>query len=397
MEIRRQRLIQGLVGIFACMITTGLFVPTTLAQQWEEAYPGVRYLAETRQGPVEVRAVEVDLCASGVSLRATAEDENWQTTSSFGSEVEAQVAVNGDFYEWPPDALGLAVGDGDNWSPDTPEWGFVAFGPGEAEISPPGEHVDEPADWKQEAVGGNIMVVTDGVVTDDQGEFCTTRHPRTVAGLSEDGATLILAVADGRSDQSVGLTCAELGELMTDLGAHQALNLDGGGSTTMWLEGKGVVNAPSEGQERTVLNHLAVRADGEGKSHSCPLDRDAIPGEGDGAADAGGDDEAEDDSESDDDTSGDSEAMDESTTDRELTTSSGCAVSGGQIPNLPALVGLVVALGIGVRTIGNWRVGTRRRCRRSSACDEPYPARIRSERGRFDGPARWYRGYPSRR
>lgn len=274
----------------------GPFLSVAAAQQWTDAYPGVRYLSETRPGPVEVRAVEVDLCASGVSFRATRDGEKSSTTSSFGSSVGAQVAINGDFYTWDPalTTIGMAMGNGELWSDDTPDWGFIAFGDENAEISPPGVHVPDPPGWMQDVVGGNIMVLQDGAVTADAGDFCTARHPRTVAGLSDDGTTLYLAVADGRSTASIGMTCAELGQFMAELGARDALNLDGGGSTTMWREGAGVVNSPSGGSERSVANHLAVHASGSGPAVSCPhvdwdididtnfVDLDVIHTDGDG-------------------------------------------------------------------------------------------------------------------
>jgi hypothetical protein len=56
------------------------------------------------------------------------------------------------------------------------------------------------------------------------------------------------------------MTCTELATLMKGLGAYQAINLDGGGSTTMYLRGSGIVNKPSDGSERVVANHLAVYA-----------------------------------------------------------------------------------------------------------------------------------------
>ncbi|MEO6528358.1 MAG: phosphodiester glycosidase family protein [Gemmatimonadaceae bacterium] len=84
------------------------------------------------------------------------------------------------------------------------------------------------------------------------------RHPRTAAGFSRDSATLILVVVDGRSARSVGMTLGELATAMRALGAWQAINFDGGGSSTMLVGGR-VVNVPSDSAgERTVGNALFV-------------------------------------------------------------------------------------------------------------------------------------------
>ncbi|MBM3992513.1 MAG: hypothetical protein FJ298_16160, partial [Planctomycetes bacterium] len=114
-------------------------------------------------------------------------------------------------------------------------------------------------------VSGHPMLVVGGAVTasatNPNSTFCKTRHPRTMVGLDKTGTTLIVAVVDGRQPWlSVGMTCGEQAALMKDLGAWTALNLDGGGSSTMYVAGQGVVNAPSDGSERTVANHLALYA-----------------------------------------------------------------------------------------------------------------------------------------
>jgi hypothetical protein len=87
--------------------------------------------------------------------------------------------------------------------------------------------------------------------------------PRTSAGVSRDGRHLYLVVADGRSLQSGGLTVAELASLMDKAGADDAVNLDGGGSSTFVTRVPGattvtVRNTPSDGTERAVANGLAV-------------------------------------------------------------------------------------------------------------------------------------------
>lgn len=88
------------------------------------------------------------------------------------------------------------------------------------------------------------------------------RHPRTAVGVSADGRTLILLTIDGRQPaHSVGVTLPEMADLMLELGAHDALALDGGGSTSFWLrraDGVLVTNRPSDGKWRPVANHLGV-------------------------------------------------------------------------------------------------------------------------------------------
>ena len=84
------------------------------------------------------------------------------------------------------------------------------------------------------------------------------RHPRSAVGISRDGRTLWLVVVDGRSDRSVGMTLVELGDAMRTLGVWDALNFDGGGSTTLVIDGR-VVNMPTDASgERAVGNALLV-------------------------------------------------------------------------------------------------------------------------------------------
>lgn len=116
----------------------------------------------------------------------------------------------------------------------------------------------------REAVAGLPRIVRGGAVsveTDvDGGEnFARVRHPRTAVGLSADSTRLWLVTVDGRQPgYSDGMTLFELAEFMVDLGVGDAVNLDGGGSTTMVVRGE-VRNRPSDAQgERSVSNALLV-------------------------------------------------------------------------------------------------------------------------------------------
>ena len=90
-------------------------------------------------------------------------------------------------------------------------------------------------------------------------------HPRTAIGITEDGRILLVTV-DGRFEgKAIGMSTELLQELMYILGAHEALNLDGGGSTTMWIEGHGIVNHACDGLnwenpvERAVSSIIYIR------------------------------------------------------------------------------------------------------------------------------------------
>ena len=82
------------------------------------------------------------------------------------------------------------------------------------------------------------------------------RHPRTAVGVRADG-TLLFVTLDGRQKHSVGMTLRGLADEMLALGARTAINLDGGGSTTMWVRGR-IRNAPSDGTERPVSDAVLL-------------------------------------------------------------------------------------------------------------------------------------------
>lgn len=121
------------------------------------------------------------------------------------------------------------------------------------------------------AVGGRELLVVDGVAQNHDGEGNNTAAPRTAVGFSQDGRTMQILTIDGRQADSGGVTLTELGLMMRRAGSYSALNLDGGGSSTLVARRPGsdalqVENSPSDGTERTVPNGLALTApDGSGR------------------------------------------------------------------------------------------------------------------------------------
>ena len=243
-------------------------VPAWAGDTWTNPFVGVKRLHRTTSNPWNINVLVVDLTVPGVKLQSTASSQRRRTTSSFANLIGAKAAINGDFFSYTDySTSGLAAGNGARWTDtqDTTGSGNIAFGTGRVELYPLAPIVAFDATWMTGVVSGHPMVLKAGaVMSDGTSSFCTTRHPRTAVGLSQDKKTLFMAVIDGRSTSSVGMKCSEIGTLLKGLGAYDGLNLDGGGSSAMYLAGTGVVNRPSDGSERVVGNHLALFAPANG-------------------------------------------------------------------------------------------------------------------------------------
>ena len=110
-------------------------------------------------------------------------------------------------------------------------------------------------DWKRidQVMGGGPELLRNGAnVAPTTGEFNAAKHPRTVMGRDREGGVWFVAI-DGRQNHSAGASLPEAAELAKRLGMVDAMNLDGGGSTTMSLFGD-TLNRPSGGVERAVGN-----------------------------------------------------------------------------------------------------------------------------------------------
>jgi hypothetical protein len=111
-----------------------------------------------------------------------------------------------------------------------------------------------------DVVSGSADILDNGVIqyaANCNDDLCM-KNPRTAVGITATGGIIIMVV-DGRSAGSYGLTLYQLGKEMKALGAVNAVNLDGGGSATMWIKGLGVVNHPTDSTgERPVSNAIVI-------------------------------------------------------------------------------------------------------------------------------------------
>ena len=139
---------------------------------------------------------------------------------------------------------------------------------GEAAVGAPTLHKGDPislhlaatglSEPVQMAVGGRVVLVKNGMVAASERGSNDRQHPRTAIGYNE--SEIVLFTCDGRQpDWSVGLYLDQMAAVLLELGCGEALNLDGGGSTTMIVDGR-VANRPSGGIQRMISNAVLVRS-----------------------------------------------------------------------------------------------------------------------------------------
>ena len=112
----------------------------------------------------------------------------------------------------------------------------------------------------QQVISGNPKILADGVVLDSESERADASqlHPRSSVGYGDNGNKVYFLVVDGRSLISDGVRTSVLADIMRYAGATDAMNVDGGGSSTLYTSALGIRNKPSDGTERADGNGLFV-------------------------------------------------------------------------------------------------------------------------------------------
>lgn len=246
-----------------------------------QLFHGVEYSRQVRAypRPIIIHTVTVDLTVPDIDFLVTPAEPGAEvearTTTAFLREFDAQVAINGSFFEpfwartpWdyyprggdPVWVQGQAISNNQPYSDPLEGWPTLCITLAEIFIDRngcPPETVH--------ALAGNHLLVENGLPVEQER---VRLHPRTAVALAPDGATLWLVVVDGRQpDYSEGVTLGELADILLELGASMALNLDGGGSSTMVTateQGPRLLNAPIHTniamRQRPVGNHLGIYA-----------------------------------------------------------------------------------------------------------------------------------------
>lgn len=246
-----------------------------------DLFHGVAYTRQlrSRPRPLVVHTVTVDLTAPDIGFLVTPHAPGTkvgaQPTTAFLRQHGVQIAINGSYFgpfwvrsPWnfyprqgdPVELRGLAMANGLVYSEPEEGWPVLCVAGDRVSI----DRAACPPETTQ-ALAGNRMLVEDGRAVHYAN---LSIHPRTAVATTADGDTLWLVVVDGRQRRySEGVTLAELAEIMLELGADAALNLDGGGSSTLVASTAGgpeLLNAPIHTdipmRQRPVANHLGIFA-----------------------------------------------------------------------------------------------------------------------------------------
>ncbi len=246
----------------------------------EELFPGVMYYRSVRFSPrmMVVHVVTVDLTTPGIRFMVTPGNPDAEmplaamTTSQFLEQYDLQLAVNGDgFTPWYSNSLldyYPHVGD-----PVTPNgfassqgmvYSLVYSDRPTLNITSDGRiRIGDPVEPAYDAVSGDVYLVRYGQPADGLDD--SLANPRTAVGISD--SMMVWVIVDGRQPlYSQGMTFAELADVLISYGVTTAMSLDGGGSSTLVVEGADgrvrVLNSPIDnnipGRERAVGNHLGI-------------------------------------------------------------------------------------------------------------------------------------------
>lgn len=190
-----------------------------------------------------------------------------ELTSQIAADNGAIFAINGDYYGFRD--TGIVIRNGVVFRDEPAREGLVFYTDGRVEVydetTTSAEELLADGAWNTLSFGPAIVedgAVVDGIETQEidtnfgnhsiQGD-----QPRTAVGVIDENH-LVFVVVDGRqSGYSEGVTLTELADIMLDLGATTAYNLDGGGSSTMYFDGE-VINSPSNGGERGTSDILYI-------------------------------------------------------------------------------------------------------------------------------------------
>lgn len=204
-----------------------------------------------------ITILEIDLKNQNLKVDMPYVTSGFLKTSEGAARVRAAAAINGSYFDTSKGGSTVFFKkDGQvinttrsGFTPYRENAGFAIAADGTISIEKkPAAGWNSLSEANTLLTSGPLLVYDDKPVTQVQEVFNTNRHPRTAIGLTADNR-LIAVVVDGRFSEAHGMTTEELATVMHALGCVEAMNLDGGGSSTAWLRNRGVVNYPCDNKK----------------------------------------------------------------------------------------------------------------------------------------------------
>ncbi|WP_367914816.1 phosphodiester glycosidase family protein [Leadbetterella sp. DM7] len=217
----------------------------------------------------EINYVEVDLKKQAKRVHLAADPKVLKTTSAFAEENRVLVAINGGFFDVKNGgAVDYIKVDGKvvnlTRTPSARANAVLTLHKKKITIQAATPENTEQSTAENVMLSGPLLVLNGSSIALDGNPFNSNRHPRTAMAVQKNHK-LILIVVDGRNSKAYGMSLMELARVMKWLGAKDAMNLDGGGSSTLYIKGKGIVNYPSDNKQfdhegqRKVANIVYLR------------------------------------------------------------------------------------------------------------------------------------------
>lgn len=220
----------------------------------------------------EINYVEIDLKNNLKKLHLAAEPSELKPTSQLALEHGASVAVNGGFFDMKNGGATDFIQVDNNVVNRTRKKSdrgnaLLLLSEKEVKIKAAADTLYEAERYPNVMLSGPLLVAGGNPYPLTKNAFNDNRHPRTAIALTGD-EKLLLLVVDGRNKSSHGMNLHELSSILRWLGAKEAMNLDGGGSSTLYIEGateNGVVSYPSDNKlfdhegERAVANIIYLK------------------------------------------------------------------------------------------------------------------------------------------
>lgn len=243
----------------------------------EKAAPGIRHWSvHTNQLFDSQQNINLLAVRKKREIAIGFEPDSLKETSAFAKEYHALAAVNAGFFDVKNGGSvtylkvdNHAISPTRNKKSENAEGAFVINKKGKIIIEPAkGEQFyDTNEDYFSVLVTGPLLLLQGKKEPLQDNAFSNNRHPRTCACLQKNGRLLFLTI-DGRAEPAQGMSLPELQDFLLQLKCKDAINFDGGGSTTMWLANEpenGVVNMPSDNKlfdrygERRVANVILIK------------------------------------------------------------------------------------------------------------------------------------------